>query len=247
MKDNANPIVKQSSSTHLNEYNEYPSWYKDILRHKALNADNLDKQATPVEDKDHQFNTQFRDSLGINTTQHIHTHTFCNYIINNNTKQQQTTYNHIPPPTQHCIPPTITFPPPSNTPPTPSHDPYTPSEIFNYISTITDPEHPLTLSSLSVVSPTLITISPQSRIHVTFTPTVPHCSMATLIGLCVSTKLSRSLPLSCPFHVSVTPGTHANDKQVSKQLGDKDRVKAALENGHLRKVVEECIKGDLIV
>jgi hypothetical protein len=27
-----------------------------------------------------------------------------------------------------------------------------------------------------------------------FTPTVEHCSMATLIGLCIRTKLLRSLP-----------------------------------------------------
>ncbi|GMH48561.1 hypothetical protein TrRE_jg12083 [Triparma retinervis] len=68
--------------------------------------------------------------------------------------------------------------------------------------------------------------------------------MATLIGLCITTKLSRSLPLSVPCSVSVTKGTHSNDAQVSKQLCDKDRVKAALENGHLKKVVEECIKGE---
>jgi hypothetical protein len=30
--------------------------------------------------------------------------------------------------------------------------------------------------------------------RVLFTPTVEHCSMATLIGLCIRTKLLRSLP-----------------------------------------------------
>ena len=68
--------------------------------------------------------------------------------------------------------------------------------------------------------------------------------MATLIGLCIHTKLTRSLPLAVKFYVTVTEGTHASEGQVSKQLCDKDRVKAALENGHLRKVVEECIRGE---
>ena len=30
--------------------------------------------------------------------------------------------------------------------------------------------------------------------RVTFTPTVEHCSMATVIGLCLRVKLMRSLP-----------------------------------------------------
>lgn len=33
-----------------------------------------------------------------------------------------------------------------------------------------------------------------SGCRVLFTPTVEHCSMATLIGLCIRTKLLRSLP-----------------------------------------------------
>ena len=31
-------------------------------------------------------------------------------------------------------------------------------------------------------------------VKVEFTPTIPHCSMATLIGLCIRVKLLRSLP-----------------------------------------------------
>ncbi|KAK8655191.1 hypothetical protein V6N13_107781 [Hibiscus sabdariffa] len=31
-------------------------------------------------------------------------------------------------------------------------------------------------------------------VRVTFTPTVEHCSMATVIGLCLRVKLMRSLP-----------------------------------------------------
>eukprot|EP01138_Halocafeteria_seosinensis_P002714 gb/GECG01002775.1/.p1 GENE.gb/GECG01002775.1/~~gb/GECG01002775.1/.p1 ORF type:complete len:107 (+),score=3.85 gb/GECG01002775.1/:1-321(+) len=31
-------------------------------------------------------------------------------------------------------------------------------------------------------------------LDVFFTPTIPHCSMATLIGLCIRVKLLRSLP-----------------------------------------------------
>jgi len=34
----------------------------------------------------------------------------------------------------------------------------------------------------------------KNEIVVEFTPTIPHCSMATLIGLCIRVKLLRALP-----------------------------------------------------
>lgn len=41
--------------------------------------------------------------------------------------------------------------------------------------------------------------------------------------------------------VTVTPGTHNAEHQVNKQLADKERVAAALENTHLIKVINQCI------
>lgn len=54
------------------------------------------------------------------------------------------------------------------------------------IRSISDPEHPLTLEQLAVVSAAQITVSngPRPHVLVEFTPTIPHCSMATLIGAC---------------------------------------------------------------
>jgi hypothetical protein len=42
-----------------------------------------------------------------------------------------------------------------------------------------------------------VTVSSESSfysVRVEFVPTVPHCSLATLIGLCLVTKLNRELP-----------------------------------------------------
>jgi metal-sulfur cluster biosynthetic enzyme len=44
------------------------------------------------------------------------------------------------------------------------------------------------------------------RITVSFTPTVPHCSMATLIGLSIRVKLLRVLPRRFKVDVVVSPG-----------------------------------------
>lgn len=65
--------------------------------------------------------------------------------------------------------------------------------------------------------------------------------MATLIGLAIRVKLHRSLPSRFKVKVSIEPGTHQSETAVNKQLDDKERVRAALENPHLLKIVNKCI------
>ena len=63
-------------------------------------------------------------------------------------------------------------------------DPVDVREIFDLIRDINDPEHPLTLEQLNVVTTEQITVDDKKNdIKVLFTPTIPHCSMATLIGI----------------------------------------------------------------
>ena len=110
------------------------------------------------------------------------------------------------------------------------------------IRDINDPEHPLTLEQLNVVTEEQIAIDADKHdIKVMFTPTIPHCSMATLIGLAIRVKLLRSLPDRFKVSVSISPGTHASEAAINKQLADKERVAAALENGHLLQVVNQCL------
>ena len=79
--------------------------------------------------------------------------------------------------------------------------------------------------------------------RVFFTPTVSHCSMATLIGLCVRVQLLRALPSRFKVDVYVAPGSHASEHAVNKQLNDKERVAAALENPMLLDKVNLCLSG----
>uniref|UniRef100_A0A8C5STM4 Cytosolic iron-sulfur assembly component 2B n=1 Tax=Laticauda laticaudata TaxID=8630 RepID=A0A8C5STM4_LATLA len=117
-------------------------------------------------------------------------------------------------------------------------------EIFDLIRGIHDPEHPLTLEELNVVEQLRVQVSDAgSAVSVEFTPTIPHCSMATLIGLSIKVKLIRSLPERFKVDVHITPGTHASEHAVNKQLADKERVAAALENMHLLQVVNQCLSG----
>jgi hypothetical protein len=41
--------------------------------------------------------------------------------------------------------------------------------------------------------------------------------------------------------LQITEGGHASEDQVNKQLSDKERVAAALENAHLLAMVDKCL------
>eukprot|EP00127_Corallochytrium_limacisporum_P005206 Clim_evm23s201 gene=Clim_evmTU23s201 len=122
-------------------------------------------------------------------------------------------------------------------------DPIDNREIFDLLRVINDPEHPLTLEQLKVISLDHVKVSDdENAVDVEFTPTIPHCSMATLIGLCIRVKLIRTLPPRFKVNVRIREGTHASEMAVNKQLADKERVAAALENAHLLNVVNQCLK-----
>ncbi|KAM6997125.1 cytosolic iron-sulfur assembly component 2B-like isoform 2-T2 [Tautogolabrus adspersus] len=122
------------------------------------------------------------------------------------------------------------------------HDPIDDREIFDILPSINDPEHPLSLEELNVVEQVRVKVNDaENMVDIEFTPTIPHCSMATLIGLSIKVKLLRSLPERFKIDVQITPGSHASEEAVNKQLADKERVAAALENSSLLEVVNQCL------
>lgn len=115
-------------------------------------------------------------------------------------------------------------------------------EIFDIIRNINDPEHPLTLEELNVVEQDLIEVDDKkNRVDIKFTPTIPHCSMATLIGLSIRVQLLRAIPARFKVSVEISPGTHVSEEAVNKQLADKERGAAALENSMLLEVINQCL------
>ncbi|KAI4327593.1 hypothetical protein L6164_020033 [Bauhinia variegata] len=114
--------------------------------------------------------------------------------------------------------------------------------LANFVRDIRDPEHPYSLEQLSVLSEESITVDDKlGRILITFTPTIQHCSMATVIGLCLRVKLKHCFPPHYKVDIKVSPGSHADEESVNKQLNDKERVAAAMENPNLRQLVDECL------
>ncbi|KAM0986357.1 hypothetical protein ACFX13_013795 [Malus domestica] len=65
----------------------------------------------------------------------------------------------------------------------------------SFVRDIRDPEHPYSLEQLNVLSEESIIVDDKlGRILITFTPTIQHCSMATVIGLCPRVKLKHCFP-----------------------------------------------------
>jgi hypothetical protein len=99
----------------------------------------------------------------------------------------------------------------------------------------------MSLEQLAVVSVPQVTVTP-NHVMVEFTPTVPHCGMSTLIGLSIRVRLLRALPNRFKVDIRVKPGSHQSEHAVNKQLNDKERVAAALENPALVDVLETCLE-----
>jgi len=96
-------------------------------------------------------------------------------------------------------------------------------EIYDLIAPISDPEHPLSLESLGVVKlqdvhlispPDLTNPAALSRVLVELTPTVEHCSLATVIGLGVRVRLEQALPPSYRVEVKIKKDTHAQLRRL---------------------------------
>ncbi|KAL9599667.1 MAG: hypothetical protein Q9219_003655 [cf. Caloplaca sp. 3 TL-2023] len=135
-------------------------------------------------------------------------------------------------------------------------EPIDEQEIYDLIAPIQDPEHPLTLGSLSVVNLDDISLTPtlpptslpsslpqMTTVTVLVTPTITHCSLATVICLGVRVRLEQALPPRFRVDVRIKEGTHSTAEQVNRQLGDKERVAAALENGTLMGVLKKMLEG----
>lgn len=85
-----------------------------------------------------------------------------------------------------------------------------------------------------MVRPGLIEIDTASKwVCVHYCPSERTCINTTIIGLVIKVKLHRSLPANYKVDVLIGSGHNPNSKEINKQLNDKERVTAALENENL--------------
>lgn len=92
------------------------------------------------------------------------------------------------------------------------------SILSDYIRTIRDPEKPSTLEDLNVIYEDGIFVkkSTADNVHIVrieFNPTVPHCSLATLIGLCIRIKIERSINHKLKLDIYIKKGAHTTEDE----------------------------------
>lgn len=119
-------------------------------------------------------------------------------------------------------------------------------ETYDIIRTIQDPEKALTLEDLEVVAENLVKVKKLKNgttfhINIEFVPTVPHCTLASLIGLSIRAKLEENLVCNYKLDINIKEGTHDEGPQITKQINDKERTAAAMENPDVVKLVQGCI------
>ena len=120
------------------------------------------------------------------------------------------------------------------------------NEVYSLIRYIRDPEHPYTLEELHVVRRKYISVQyhdNQLYIQIEYIPTVPHCSLATLIGLCIRCKIISNFD-NVKLDITVLSGSHSTSDDINRQLNDKERACAAMENPPLRDTVYELINNN---
>ena len=124
-------------------------------------------------------------------------------------------------------------------------DPIDKYEIYDLIKNIKDPEHPLTLEQINIVNEEDIIVDNNKKyILIYYTPTIPNCSLSSLIGLSIKVKLLNNIDKRYKIDVLIKPGTQDLEDLVNKQLCDKERVLAAMEADGMKKVLSKCIIDD---
>jgi len=79
---------------------------------------------------------------------------------------------------------------------------------------------------------------------IVWVPTTPSCGFALNIALCIRTKLERELSVKqfAKIDIFVQEGKHDNKEAIDRQVNDKERVCAALENEDVKGAIEDLIK-----
>lgn len=90
--------------------------------------------------------------------------------------------------------------------------------VLDFLRTIRDPEKPSTLEDLKVVYEEGIFVKEPTAdkvpvLRVEYNPTVPHCSLATLIGLCIRIKIQRSIHHPVKLDIYIKKGAHTTEDE----------------------------------
>lgn len=71
-------------------------------------------------------------------------------------------------------------------------------------------------------------------------PTIPHCSLVSIIGLSIIWKLRQFLGEEYVVEAQISEDTHVSCQEINKQLRDRERTEAAFENEAILETIAAC-------
>lgn len=134
--------------------------------------------------------------------------------------------------------------------------------IYEFIKDIKDPEKDCTIEELDLIDDNSIKLKESqsfTTIIIEWKPTTPNCSLAVNIGLCMRYKLEKEIrnfisilnnsghkfQRNCfkyKIEIILKEGSHNTEAEVNKQLNDKERYSAAIENPHILRYIQNLVE-----
>jgi hypothetical protein len=130
--------------------------------------------------------------------------------------------------------------------------------ILSQLNSIIDPEYPILIFDLEILKLESIIIknkifSQLVSYEISFFPTYGQCKLAPLLGISIIMSILKKSTLkkafkqinkkwSLNFKIILTNENHSTGENITKQLNDRERLSAALENSSIRLSVLKCMK-----
>ncbi|KAI3380940.1 hypothetical protein SNEBB_006777 [Seison nebaliae] len=78
-------------------------------------------------------------------------------------------------------------------------------------------------------------------IDVVIKPTIPHCHLASIIGLSIYCRLKELINEKGRINITFLPGSYNDIERTEKQLADKERRLVAFEDKEITRQIEKCL------
>ncbi|MFX1564003.1 MAG: iron-sulfur cluster assembly protein [Promethearchaeota archaeon] len=112
-------------------------------------------------------------------------------------------------------------------------------EIMTVLRRVLDPEHPVDVVEMGLVTPEDVTIT-DKELKVVFTPTSPMCPMGAVIGIVIRKALEDAFP-DKRVSVIVKAGTHMREDACNDMIMDEEKYQNAIakltESGALDRLI----------
>jgi metal-sulfur cluster biosynthetic enzyme len=110
--------------------------------------------------------------------------------------------------------------------------------ILDHLRNVLDPEHPVSIVDLKIVTEDDITIT-NGEINIKFKPTSPFCPMGAVIGLVIKKAITDATGKE--VNVEVREGTHVREEYVNKIINDKDNYDNTIKKLEQSGLLARCL------